>query len=152
MAVEPKFVVADEPVSAFDVFIQARIINLLKDLQRDLGLTYLFIAHDLSAVRHISDRIVVTYLGQVVELADRDELCANPSHPHTKALISAVFVPEPGVATQRLVLEGDVPNPTSVLSGCPFHPRCPEKRDRCTQTVPQLVDLENAHSKACLLR
>ena len=152
MAVEPKFIVADEPVSALDVSIQAQIINLLQDLQRDLGLTYLFIAHDLSVVRHISDRIAVMYLGRIVELADRDELYAHPSHPYTKALLSAVPVPEPGAATQRVVLEGDVPNPASVPSGCPFHPRCPEKRDRCTRTVPQLVDLENGHQTACLLR
>ena len=131
LAVEPKFIVADEPVSALDVSIQAQIINLLQDLQRDLGLTYLFIAHDLSVVRHISDRIAVMYLGRIVELADRDELYAHPSHPYTKALLSAVPVPEPGASTQRVVLEGDVPNPASVPSGCPFHPRCPEKRDRC---------------------
>lgn len=152
LAVEPKFIVADEPVSALDVSIQAQIINLLQDLQRDLGLTYLFIAHDLSVVRHISDRIAVMYLGRIVELADRDELYAHPSHPYTKALLSAVPVPEPGASTQRVVLEGDVPNPASVPSGCPFHPRCPEKRDRCTQTVPQLVDLGNGHQTACLLR
>jgi len=152
LAVEPKFIVADEPVSALDVSIQAQIINLLQDLQRDLGLTYLFIAHDLSVVRHISDRIAVMYLGRIVELADRDELYAHPSHPYTKALLSAVPVPEPGASTQRVVLEGDVPNPASVPPGCPFHPRCPEKRDRCTQTVPQLVDLGNGHQTACLLR
>jgi oligopeptide transport system ATP-binding protein len=152
LAVEPKFIVADEPVSALDVSIQAQIVNLLQDLQRDLGLTYLFIAHDLSVVRHISDRIAVMYLGRIVELADRDELYAHPSHPYTKALLSAVPVPEPGASTQRVVLEGDVPNPASVPSGCPFHPRCPEKRDRCTQTVPQLVDLGNGHQTACLLR
>ena len=152
LAVEPKFIVADEPVSALDVSIQAQIINLLQDLQRDLGLTYLFIAHDLSVVRHISDRIAVMYLGRIVELSDRDELYAHPSHPYTKALLSAVPVPEPGASTQRVVLEGDVPNPASVPSGCPFHPRCPEKRDRCTQTVPQLVDLGNGHQTACLLR
>ncbi|MGB0604853.1 MAG: ABC transporter ATP-binding protein [Candidatus Latescibacterota bacterium] len=152
LAVEPKFIVADEPVSALDVSIQAQIINLLQDLQRDLGLTYLFIAHDLSVVRHISDRIAVMYLGRIVELADRDELYAHPSHPYTKALLSAVPVPEPGASTQRVVLEGDVPNPASVPSGCPFHPRCPEKRDRCTKTVPQLVDLGNGHQTACLLR
>ncbi len=152
LAVEPKFIVADEPVSALDVSIQAQIVNLLQDLQRDLGLTYLFIAHDLSVVRHISDRIAVMYLGRIVELADRDELYAHPSHPYTKALLSAVPIPEPGASTQRVVLEGDVPNPASVPSGCPFHPRCPEKRDRCTQTVPQLVDLGNGHQTACLLR
>jgi len=152
LAVEPKFIVADEPVSALDVSIQAQIVNLIQDLQRELGLTYLFIAHDLSVVRHISDRIAVMYLGRIVELADRDELYAHPSHPYTKALLSAVPVPEPGASTQRVVLEGDVPNPASVPSGCPFHPRCPEKRDRCTQTVPQLVDLGNGHQTACLLR
>ncbi len=152
LAVEPKFIVADEPVSALDVSIQAQIINLLQDLQRDLGLTYMFIAHDLSVVRHISDRVAVMYLGRIVELADRDELYANPSHPYTRALLSAVPVPVPGASSQRVVLQGDVPNPASVPSGCPFHPRCPEKRECCTETVPHLVDLGNGHQTACLLR
>ena len=152
LAVEPKFIVADEPVSALDVSIQAQIINLLQDLQRDLGLTYMFIAHDLSVVRHISDRVAVMYLGRIVELADRDQLYEEPSHPYTRALLSAVPVPTPGAAKNRTVLEGDVPNPASVPSGCPFHPRCPERRDQCTQIVPQLVDLGNGHQTACLLR
>lgn len=152
LAVEPKFIVADEPVSALDVSIQAQIINLLQDLQRDLGLTYMFIAHDLSVVRHISDRVAVMYLGRIVELADRDQLYEAPSHPYTRALLSAVPVPKPGAGKQRTVLEGDVPNPASIPSGCPFHPRCPERRDFCTQIVPQLVDLGNGHQTACLLR
>ena len=152
LSCNPQLLIADEPVSALDVSIQAQIINLLQDLQRDLGLTYLFIAHDLSVVRHISDRIAVMYLGRIVELADRDELYAHLSHHYTKALLSAVPVPEPRSATQRVVLEGDVLNPASVPSGCPFHPRCPEKRDRFNQTVPQLVDLGNGHQTACLLR
>jgi oligopeptide transport system ATP-binding protein len=152
LAVEPKFIVADEPVSALDVSIQAQIINLLQDLQRDLGLTYMFIAHDLSVVRHISDRVAVMYLGRIVELANRDQLYEEPSHPYTRALLSAVPVPTPGAAKNRTVLEGDVPNPASVPSGCPFHPRCPERRDLCTQIVPQLVDLGNGHQTACLLR
>ncbi len=152
LAVEPNFIVADEPVSALDVSIQAQIINLLQDLQRDLGLTYMFIAHDLSVVRHISDRVAVMYLGRIVELADRNQLYEAPSHPYTRALLSAVPVPVPGAAKQRVVLQGDVPNPASVPPGCPFHPRCPEKRDRCTQTVPRLVDLGNGHQTACLLR
>jgi len=152
LAVEPEFIVADEPVSALDVSIQAQIINLLQDLQRELGLTYMFIAHDLSVVRHISDRVAVMYLGRVVELANRDQLYEEPSHPYTRALLSAVPVPEPGAAKQRVILEGDVPNPASIPSGCPFHPRCPERRDFCTQIVPQLVDLGNGHQTACLLR
>ncbi|MGY8823254.1 MAG: ABC transporter ATP-binding protein [Candidatus Latescibacterota bacterium] len=152
LAVEPEFIVADEPVSALDVSIQAQIINLLQDLQRDLGLTYMFIAHDLSVVRHISDRVAVMYLGRIVELAERDQLYEEPSHPYTRALLSAVPVPEPGAAKQRIVLEGDVPNPASIPSGCPFHPRCAERRDFCTQIVPQLVDLGNGHQTACLLR
>ena len=149
---EPRFIVADEPVSALDVSVQAQIVNLLQDLQRDLGLTYLFIAHDLSVVRHISDRVAVMYLGRIVELASRDRLYAAPSHPYTCALLSAVPVPDPGAQRQRLILQGDVPNPAAVPPGCPFHPRCPERRDFCSRIVPPLEDLGEGHRVACLLR
>ena len=152
LAVSPRFIVADEPVSALDVSIQAQIINLLQDLQRDLGLTYMFVAHDLSVVRHIADRVAVMYLGRVVEIAPRETLYEQPSHPYTRALLSAVPVPDPQVARSRTVLEGDVPNPAAVPSGCPFHPRCPEREDICSRVVPHLVDLGNGHCTACLLR
>ncbi|MEE3257983.1 MAG: oligopeptide/dipeptide ABC transporter ATP-binding protein [Candidatus Latescibacterota bacterium] len=152
LAVSPRFIVADEPVSALDVSIQAQIINLLQDLQCDLGLTYMFIAHDLSVVRHISDRVAVMYLGRVVEIAQRAALYEQPSHPYTRALLSAVPVADPQVARSRTVLEGDVPNPAAVPCGCPFHPRCPEREDLCSRVVPHLVDLGDGHCTACLLR
>ena len=152
LAVNPRFIVADEPVSALDVSIQAQIINLLQDLQRNLGLTYMFVAHDLSVVRHISDRVAVMYLGRVVEIARRDELYERPAHPYTRALLSAVPVPDPQVRRSRTVLVGDVPNPAAVPAGCPFHPRCPEREQICTRVVPRLVDLGGGHCTACLLR
>ena len=152
LAVEPRFIVADEPVSALDVSIQAQIINLLQDLQSSLGLTYLFIAHDLSVVRHISDRVAVMYLGRIVELARQQQLYEEPAHPYTRALLSAVPVPDPGRARRRVALAGDVPNPAAVPSGCPFHPRCPERRQVCTQIEPRLEDLGGGHQVSCLLR
>ena len=152
LALRPRFIVADEPVSALDVSIQAQIINLLQDLQRELGLTYLFIAHDLSVVRHIADRVAVMYLGRVVEIAPQDRLYKQPSHPYTRALLSAVPVPDPEVVRSRTVLGGDVPNPAFMPSGCPFHPRCPEREELCTRVVPRLVDLGGGHCTACLLR
>ena len=152
LAVQPRFIVADEPVSALDVSVQAQIINLLQDLQRDLGLTYMFIAHDLSVVRHISDRVAVMYLGRVVEVAARDQLYRQPSHPYTRALLAAVPAPDPRTKRQRVLLEGDAPNPAAVPSGCPFHPRCPEREAICTRVVPRLVDLGGGHCTACLLR
>ncbi len=152
LAVEPRFIVADEPVSALDVSVQAQIVNLMQDLQRDLGLTYMFIGHDLSVVQHISDRVAVMYLGRIVELADRDQLYAAPAHPYTRALLSAVPSPTPGARRQRQILQGDVPNPAAIPPGCPFHPRCPERRDICSRQVPSLEELESGHQVACLLR
>ena len=132
--------------------IQAQVVNLLEELQQRLGLTYLFISHDLSMVRHIANRVAVMYLGRIVELADRDRLYAAPAHPYTRALLSAVPSPTPGARRQRQILQGDVPNPAAIPPGCPFHPRCPERRDSCSRQVPSLEELENGHQVACLLR
>lgn len=131
LALDPKFIVCDEPVSALDVSIQSQIINLLMDLQAEMGLTYLFIAHDLAVVEHISDYVAVMYLGRIVEYADRDELYANPLHPYTKALLSAIPVPQPTQRQKRIVLTGTVPSPSNPPSGCPFHPRCPAAKPGC---------------------
>jgi oligopeptide/dipeptide ABC transporter ATP-binding protein len=130
LAVEPRFIVADEPISALDVSIQAQIVNLLKDLQEELGLSYLFIAHDLSVVEYMSRRVAVMYLGRIVELAPSDSLYGAPKHPYTRALMSAVPVPDPAKRTKRLVLEGDVPNPVNPPAGCTFHPRCSHRPER----------------------
>ncbi len=153
LAVNPSFIVCDEPISALDVSIQAQVINLLEDLQRELQLTYLFIAHDLSVVRHISDRIAVMYLGKIVEIAERTELYENPRHPYTEALLSAVPVPDPVVEAkrQRIILEGDVPNPASPPTGCNFSTRCPKAMDRCFQEEPEFRDVGDGHYAACFL-
>ncbi len=151
LAVEPDFIVADEPVSALDVSIQAQIINLMEDLQQQFGLTYLFIAHDLSVVRHISDRVGVMYLGKMMELADRNELYDNPLHPYTKALLSAVPVPDPAVEKrrQRIILTGDVPSPLMPPRGCVFHTRCPIAIEECKVTLPEWRNMGNEHYVAC---
>jgi oligopeptide transport system ATP-binding protein len=153
LALEPSLIICDEPVSALDVSIQAQIINLLEDLRRDLGLTYLFVAHDLSVVRHISDRVAVMYLGRVVELADRQTLYEAPRHPYTKALLSAVPIPDPEVEARRehVVLAGEVPSPLSPPTGCAFHPRCPIAVEECQRTRPLLRDLGPGHQAACHL-
>jgi oligopeptide transport system ATP-binding protein len=153
LAVNPEFIVCDEPISALDVSIQAQIINMLEDLQSEFGLTYLFIAHDLSVVRHISDRITVMYLGKLAELADRDELYANPLHPYTQALLSAVPIPDPVVEAkrQRIILEGDVPSPANPPKGCNFCTRCPRVMDICYEVDPEFRDLGGGHWVACHL-
>ncbi len=153
LAVKPKFIVCDEPVSALDVSIQSQIINLLQDLQKEFGLTYLFIAHDLSVVEHISDRVAVMYLGKVVEIAECDELYASPKHPYTEALLSAVPVPNPKAKKKRIILTGDIPSPANTPSGCAFHPRCPKVVDACKITAPQLTLLseKETHKVSCLL-
>ncbi len=153
LAVNPAFIVCDEPISALDVSIQAQIINLLEDLQDELNLTYLFIAHDLSVVRHISDRIAVMYLGKIAEVADRDELYANPMHPYTQALLSAVPIPDPVIENQRrrIILEGDVPSPANPPKGCNFSTRCPRVMDICREKEPLFKDYGNGHYVACFL-
>ena len=152
LSVSPKFIVADEPVSALDVSIQAQIINLLEELQEQFNLTYLFIAHDLSVVRHISDRVGVMYLGHLVEMAERNEIYRNPIHPYTKALLSAVPIPDPILDAQRerVLLSGEVPSPLNPPSGCVFHPRCPIANDQCSQEEPELRQVEPDHWAACI--
>ena len=152
LSVSPKFIVADEPVSALDVSIQAQIINLLEELQEQYDLTYLFIAHDLSVVRHISDRVGVMYLGHMVEIAERNEVYRNPVHPYTKALLSAVPIPDPILDAQRerVLLTGEVPSPLNPPPGCVFHPRCPIADDDCTRVTPELRQISPEHWSACL--
>lgn len=151
LAVGPEFLIADEPVSALDVSIQAQVINLFEDLQTELGLTYLFIAHDLRVVKHISDRVAVMYLGQIVEIAEGDELYQNPLHPYTQALLSAIPVTDPQTKKQRIVVEGDPPSPIHIPSGCRFHPRCPKRFDRCDQEAPVLREVSSGHWVSCHL-
>lgn len=151
LAIEPKFIVCDEPISALDVSIQAQVVNLLEDLQKELGLTYLFIAHDLSMVKHISDRIAVMYLGNIVELAESYELSENPLHPYTQALLSAVPIPDPSVekTRKRIMLEGDVPSPINPAPGCKFQGRCNMVKDICRKKTPELKEVKPGHFAAC---
>ncbi|MBR1622700.1 MAG: ATP-binding cassette domain-containing protein, partial [Pseudobutyrivibrio sp.] len=151
LAVDPKFIVCDEPVSALDVSIQAQVVNMFEELQDKLGIAYLFIAHDLLVVHHISDRIAVMYLGHVMEIADADELNDNPIHPYTLSLLSAVPIPDPNTArnSKRIILEGDVPSPLKMPSGCPFRTRCKYATEQCAKEMPALKDRGNGHFVAC---
>ena len=151
MAMSPQFVVCDEPVSALDVSIQAQVINMFDELQDQMGLTYLFIAHDLLVVRHISDRIAVMYLGKMVELADANEIYDHPLHPYTKCLMSAVPLPDPQKAREnhRIVLSGDIPSPLNAPSGCPFRTRCPYAKEECGASMPEFKEVQPGHFVAC---
>jgi peptide/nickel transport system ATP-binding protein/oligopeptide transport system ATP-binding protein len=151
LALRPSFIICDEPVSALDVSIQSQVLNILKDLQTEFGLTYLFIAHNLSVVEHVSDRVAVMYLGKMVELTTREELFRNPLHPYTKALMSAIPVPNPRLKRQRTILKGDVPSPLNPPKGCRFHPRCPVAIEKCSQEEPVFKEVNPDHFVACWL-
>ncbi|MCL6632539.1 MAG: dipeptide ABC transporter ATP-binding protein [Alicyclobacillus herbarius] len=151
LAVNPKLIILDEPVAALDVSVQSQVLNLLEDLQEELGLTYIFIAHDLSVVRHISDRILVLYLGKMMELVEAEELFVDPLHPYTQALLSAVPIPDPDAKRERIILQGDLPSPANPPSGCPFHTRCPVAKPVCRERAPQWKEVKPKHYVACHL-
>ena len=151
LALRPRFIICDEPVSALDVSIQSQVLNILKDLQAEFGLTYLFIAHNLSVVEHVSDRVAVMYLGKIVEMTTREELFRNPLHPYTQALMSAIPVPNPRLRRQRIILKGDVPSPLNPPNGCRFHPRCPVAIEKCSHEIPPLLEVSPEHWVACWL-
>ena len=151
LALRPKFIICDEPVSALDVSIQSQVLNILKDLQAEFGLTYLFIAHNLSVVEHVSNRVAVMYLGKMVEMTSREELFRNPLHPYTQALMSAIPVPNPRLKRQRTILKGDVPSPLNPPTGCRFHPRCPVAIEKCSQVEPAFLEVSPDHWVACHL-
>ena len=151
LALRPKFIICDEPVSALDVSIQSQVLNILKDLQQEFGLTYLFIAHNLSVVEHVSNRVAVMYLGKMVEMTSREELFRNPLHPYTQALMSAIPVPNPRLKRQRTILKGDVPSPLNPPKGCRFHPRCPVAIEKCSQDEPPFLEVNPDHWVACWL-
>jgi oligopeptide/dipeptide ABC transporter ATP-binding protein len=149
LVLNPKLMILDEPVAALDVSVQSQVINLLEDVQKDFNLTYLFVAHDLSVVKHISNRVLVMYLGKMAELATSDELFFNPLHPYSKALLSAVPVPNPEVRKERVILQGDIPSPANPPSGCVFHTRCPIAKDQCKKEVPEWREIQTGHFVAC---
>jgi peptide/nickel transport system ATP-binding protein/oligopeptide transport system ATP-binding protein len=149
LALKPKFIVCDEPVSALDVSIQSQVLNILKDLQQEFGLTYLFIAHNLAVVEHISDRVGVMYLGKLVELTDRESLFRDPLHPYTKALLSAIPTPDPTIKKERIILQGEIPSPVNPPKGCRFHPRCPVAIDKCKEIEPLFEEIKPGHVVAC---
>ncbi|GIV66463.1 MAG: ABC transporter ATP-binding protein [Bellilinea sp.] len=151
LALRPRFIICDEPVSALDVSIQSQVLNILKDLQEEFGLTYLFIAHNLSVVEHISDRVAVMYLGKIVELAHREEIFRNPLHPYTQALLSAIPIPDPSIRKKRIILKGDVPSLFNPPSGCRFHPRCPFAIEQCMVETPPYREVKKGHFSACWL-
>ncbi len=151
LALNPKLIILDEPVAALDVSVQSQVLNLLEDLQKEFRLTYVFVAHDLSVVRHISDRVLVLYLGKMAELASSDDLFSDPLHPYTQALLSAVPVPDPDIRRERIILQGDLPSPANPPSGCPFHTRCPLAMDVCSKKVPEWKEVKPNHKVACHL-